>query len=282
MKDFSKASSAGPISGKAGIYPDDSLLWAHLREVPAFRALLRSVEARFYRGLPLPGPVLDLGCGDGHFASFTLSGLAPVGLDLSAWALRDAVRRRVYRSVVRADAARLPFRPGVFGTVVSNSVLEHIPGVEAVLAEISRVLKPGGRLVFTVPSEHFAEYLSVSRILERLGFRRLAAAYRCFFNRVSRHVTCQGPDWWAARLTAVGLEPVEYHYYFSPGATALLEWGHLYGLPALGFKKLVGRWVLVPWAWSLWPVARVLRQYYLEPPAEAGAYFFMVATKPAS
>jgi len=282
MKNFLKAFAAGPVPGKAGMPSDEDLLWAHLREVPAFRALLRSVEARFYRNLPLPGPVLDLGCGDGHFASLALSGLAPVGVDLSAGALREAVRRRVYRAVVRADATHLPFRPGVFGTVVSNSVLEHIPGVEAVLAEVSRVLKPGGGLVFTVPSEHFTCYLSVGRILERLGLGRLAAAYRRFFNRISRHVTCQGPDWWADRLRAVGLEPVEYHYYFSPGATALLEWGHLYGLPALGFKKLVGRWILAPWAWSLWPVARVLRRYYLESPAETGAYFFMVAAKPES
>lgn len=258
----------------------EDFLRAHLREVPAFRALLRSVEARFYRDLPLAGPVLDLGCGDGHFASLALPGLAPVGVDLSAGVLREAVRRRVYRAVVRADAAYLPFRSEVFGTVVSNSVLEHIPGVEAVLAEISRVLKPGGRLAFSVPSEHFAEYLSVGRLLKRLGLGRLAGAYRRFFNRISRHVTCESPAWWAARLKAVGLEPVEYRYYFSPGATALLEWGHLYGLPALVFKKLVGRWVLAPWAWSFWPVERVLRRFYLEAPATVGAYFFMIAAKP--
>ena len=39
-----------------------------LRELPAFRALLRAVEARFYDHIPLPDPVLDLGCGSGRAA----------------------------------------------------------------------------------------------------------------------------------------------------------------------------------------------------------------------
>ena len=47
----------------------DDLLWRNLKELPAFRGLLRAVEARFYQDLPLPEPVLDLGSGDAHFAS---------------------------------------------------------------------------------------------------------------------------------------------------------------------------------------------------------------------
>ncbi len=179
-----------------------------------------------------------------------------------------------------ADDARLPFRSEVFGTVVSNSVLEHIPGVEAVLAEVARVLRPGGRLIFSAPSEHFADYLSVGRLLRRLGLGGLAAAYCRLFNRISRHVTCESPAWWADRLRAAGLEPLDCRYYFSPAATALLEWGHLYGLPSLFFKKLTGRWIVAPWTWSLWPVERLLRPFYAEPPSGAGAYFFMIAAKP--
>jgi SAM-dependent methyltransferase len=266
-------------SSLAGQMAADDLLRAHLREVPAFRALLRSVEARFYKGLALPGPVLDLGCGDGHFASLALPGLHPLGVDRAAGPLREAARRRVYRAVVRADASSLPFRSGTFGTVVSNSVLEHIPGVEAVLAEVARVLRTGGRLVFSVPSEHFKSYLSVGRFLDRLSLSRLADAYRDFFNRISRHVTCQSPAWWSERLLAAGLEPVHCWYYFSPTATALLEWGHLYGLPSLFFKKLTGRWVIAPWAWSLGPVERLLRPFFDQAPASSGAYFFMIAVK---
>ena len=44
-------------------------LWLHLRDLPYFRALLRAIEASYYEGLDLPSPTLDVGCGDGHFAT---------------------------------------------------------------------------------------------------------------------------------------------------------------------------------------------------------------------
>ena len=54
---------------------DDDFLWRHLKDLPAFRALLRSVEARFYQDLlPLEEPVLDVGGGDGHFSSVARPG----------------------------------------------------------------------------------------------------------------------------------------------------------------------------------------------------------------
>jgi len=254
-------------------------LWLHLKEVPAFRALLRAVEARFYQGLEMPEPVLDLGCGDGHFASLAFPRRAWVGLDPEWGPLKEAAARRAYRWVVQADGARMPFPSSFFGTVVSNSVLEHIPPVEAVLAEVARVLRPGGFFLFCSPSHRFVEFLSLYRLLRRLRLRRAAEAYGRLFNRISRHDHCDAPEVWVARLERAGLRPVRVWFYFSPGATALLEWGHPYGLPSLIFKKLFGRWILAPWRWSLWPVERILRPFYEEPPGLEGAYFFMIAQK---
>ncbi|MFN3928563.1 MAG: class I SAM-dependent methyltransferase [Thermoflexus sp.] len=254
-------------------------LWLHLKEVPAFRALLRGVEARFYQGLEMPEPVLDLGCGDGHFATIAFPGKVMVGLDPEWRALREATARRAYRWVVQADGARMPFPAGFFRTVVSNSVLEHIPDVEAVLQEVARVLRPGGYFLFCSPSDRFVEFLSIYRFLCRLGLGRAAEAYGRLFNRISRHYHCDAPEVWAARLERAGLRPLRWGFYFSRGATARLEWGHPYGLPSLVYKKLFGRWILAPWRWSLWPVERVLRPFYAEPPGSEGAYFFMIARR---
>ena len=52
-------------------FANDDLLWRQLKTIPAFRAILRAVESRFYFAVDLPGPTLDVGCGDGHFAQMT-------------------------------------------------------------------------------------------------------------------------------------------------------------------------------------------------------------------
>ena len=57
------------------------MLWRHLKTIPAFRGLLRAVEARFYQQLDLAEPILDLGCGDGHFSQMTFERPLTVGID---------------------------------------------------------------------------------------------------------------------------------------------------------------------------------------------------------
>ena len=142
--------------------PGDDFLWQHLKALPAFRALLRAVEARFYQDLlPLAEPVLDVGCGDGHFASVAFPHPLTAGVDPESAVLGEAKERGAYRVLARALGNGLPYADGHFATVVSNSVLEHIPGVDAVLVEIARVLQPGGRFICCVPGDQFAEQRSL-------------------------------------------------------------------------------------------------------------------------
>jgi ubiquinone/menaquinone biosynthesis C-methylase UbiE len=121
-------------------------LHEHLVSMAPHRALLRAVECKLMGAVPFERPVLDIGCGDGHFASIAYEDPIDVGIDLREAELREAARRglAVYRAVARADATRLPFGDDTFGTVVSNCAIEHIEDDDAVLAEIARVLRPGG------------------------------------------------------------------------------------------------------------------------------------------
>ncbi|MFL7810398.1 MAG: class I SAM-dependent methyltransferase, partial [Anaerolineae bacterium] len=182
----------------------DDLLWQHLRDLPAFRALLRAQEARFYEEwLPLQQPVLDVGCGDGHFASVALapqSGMLAAGVDPDPRALGEAQQRGAYRVVAQALGDRLPFADAAFATVVSNTVLEHIPLVEPVLGEVSRVLRPGGRFIFCVPGDDFPNLLFFPTLFRRLGLDGMAARYERYFNRISRHHHCDGRFVWRERL----------------------------------------------------------------------------------
>ncbi len=272
---------------------DDDLLWRHIKDLPAFRALLRAVEARFYQELlPLAEPVLDVGCGDGHFASVALSavmGPLAAGIDPAARVLREARGRRAYHLLAQALGDALPFADGYFATVVSNSVLEHIPDIDAVLAEISRVLqspdpataRPGGRLIFCVPGDRFTELLFFSQFFRRLRLEGPARAYERLFNRISRHHHCDGADTWRARLERVGLQIGRWFPYFSARANCALDLGHYLGAPSLVAKKLSGRWILAPTRWNLALTERLLRPLYEEPLPQAGAYLFFVAEKKA-
>ena len=259
----------------------NDFLTTQLGELPYFRAFLRAVESTFYQDLPLPAPTLDLGSGDGHFAARTFSRPLDVGLDPWWQPLREARRRygHAYRLLVQADGAAMPFHDGYFASAVSNSVLEHIPHLDAVLAEAARVLRPGAPFYFCVPNHNFLPTLSIGHALDRLHLRPLGDAYRAFFNRISRHHHCDPPEVWQQRLARAGFEVVDWWHYFPPRALHILEWGHYLGLPSLFAKKLTGRWVLAPTRWNLGWLERRLRPFYEHPKHPQGAYTFYIARR---
>lgn len=104
--------------------------------------------------------VLDLGCGEGRHVHgvHVLNGVNVVGMDLD---LPSLVKARDGLSMLpdsdgatvfmMGDAYRLPFRDGAFDAVICSEVLEHLHQYPKALAEIMRVLKPGGDFVPTVP-----------------------------------------------------------------------------------------------------------------------------------
>ena len=134
MRDFYEGVWAG--------LPDDPEPWAWERR----RALLLG-ELR-------PGErVLDLGCGAGRF----VAALREAGADAVGVELAQAALERARRNVPGADLRLLepdgsvPLGHGEVDLVWCSEVLEHVPDTVALLTEARRVLKPGGRLLVTVP-----------------------------------------------------------------------------------------------------------------------------------
>jgi len=241
-------------------------LWLNIKELPFFRALLRAVESGLYQEINLPAPILDIGCGDGHFADVTFDRSVDIGLDPGIQPLKEALQRGSYFSLVQADGGFMPFPDGYFNSAFSNSVLEHIPGIEAVLEETWRVLKPGGIFVFSVPNHRFNKNLSIARWFERTGADALAGSYRAFFDRIARHIHLDPPEVWDARLRKAGFEIESWRHYFSPGAQRVTELGHYFGLPSLFVRKISGKWILAPYRWNLALPYRLTKKYYDQKP----------------
>src|ERR1035437_5812332 len=139
------------------------------------RAGLRDAMAQF--APQLSGKLLDVGCGSEPYRSlFTVD--TYIGLDIDS----DASRQRGVADQLY-DGGVFPFSDGAFDPALCNQVLEHVFNPDVFLGEIARVLKPGGRLLLTVPfvwDEHeqpydFARYSSfgLRAILEKQGLKIL-------------------------------------------------------------------------------------------------------------
>ncbi len=108
--------------------------------------------------IPPDGTALDVGSGPGNVTASLAraagrGGLA-LGVDISESMLARAVRAESGPQVgfIRADAQRLPLRDDTVDAITSLAVLQLIPDPAAALAEMARVLRPGGRLALMIPT----------------------------------------------------------------------------------------------------------------------------------
>ena len=112
---------------------------------------------RNFAGEHPSAPILDFGCGCGELvAAGIAAGLPMVGADIfykgsSARSLAES-RGLLGSSVLEICGSRLPFPDTRFGLIVNNQVMEHVEDLEGVLAELHRILVPGGLLLSLFPS----------------------------------------------------------------------------------------------------------------------------------
>ncbi len=152
-------------------------------------------------GLKPESSVLELGCGSGEYALHLSEkvGCRILGLDINAFGVRNANQLALARGLSsqarfeQCDISNnLQFDDNAFDAVFSNDVLCHIPGRATLLGEMFRILKPGGRMLFSdalvvggmVSHEEIATRSSIGfyvysppgeneRLIERAGFRQI-------------------------------------------------------------------------------------------------------------
>ncbi len=144
---------------------DKSLLKQFLHDYPfqPATALWRASEIAHVLSYSFPeGLGLDLGCGDGRLTKIILDRVGKrdvIGVDIDPRETSLAEALKLYQRIHVTSADRIPEPDCSFDWVFSNSVLEHISNLDNVLREVSRVLKPGGQFLLTVPSEDFHQCL---------------------------------------------------------------------------------------------------------------------------
>lgn len=151
--------SAPPARKDNQSYYDEFSDWYERDRHRGYHTFIDHLEAdAVLRHVTPESQVLEAGCGTG----LILRRLAPhvklaVGLDLSAGMLRSAHKRDL--SVVQASVTHVPFPDDTFDVVCSFKVLAHVEPIVLALRELSRVLRPGGRLIVEFYNTRSLRYL---------------------------------------------------------------------------------------------------------------------------
>lgn len=169
-------------------------------------SLWRSQELSLLRkyATALPEPRLDFGCGDGSFAA-ALFGHVAYGVDVDEEALRIAAEFGVYDHMLLMNGEAIPLPDGTAGSVFANSVLEHTSAVEPIVAELHRLIAPGGRLAITVPTTGFSRHLT----------KYFGVGESEFLNHRFDHRQMHSPQWWRTCVAAAGFA-IEIELQYQP------------------------------------------------------------------
>lgn len=224
----------------------DKKLFNKLKEFKApstilFRGIeLKLIKRRFNR-LFKKGSVLDLGCGDGITSLIVFEKKIDFGLDDDATFLERAKQKKAYKKILLSDAKTIPLKGNSVRLVFSNCVLEHIPGINVVLKEITRILKPKGKLIFTTPSDNFKKY----SLLNYLGLKKLGNLYTKLRDKKLNHYNCHSLNGWKKILNKSGLKVIDHFYYIDRKTSVLWDLLFLLNpffstlLPKFPFWKLI-------------------------------------------
>jgi SAM-dependent methyltransferase len=179
------------------------------------------------------GRILDLGCGDGRVSStiFSCAEHRPdkkgahsvIGIDPDVEDSAIARKNGLYEKVHTCSANAIPEQNDSFDFCLANSVIEHIPNIDQVLAEVGRALKPNGKFIFTVPSTGFHRLIRTSRFWAKKFSGGNLEEYSRMIDARLAHYHYYDHNKAEAMLKNVGLDIVQEEHYFPESAVRIWE-----------------------------------------------------------
>jgi SAM-dependent methyltransferase len=215
---------------------------------PAALAVKECARLAHLRNYHCDGPILDVGCGDGLFASIAFGSAEIWGIDIDASVGRGAMSRRAYDQVILGDitSARLP--EGFFATCVANCSLEHVPRIDLALKTIRQCLRPGARAFLFVPDRRWVSHMLSAAALKGVGLGVFAEVLEDAVNQVFKHHHLYDAEGWTKVVADSGLVVEEVRPVLSTATTVAFEALLLPSLAGWLNKHLTGRWTNFPGA----------------------------------
>jgi 2-polyprenyl-3-methyl-5-hydroxy-6-metoxy-1,4-benzoquinol methylase len=185
------------------------------------------------------GDLLEVGCGLGHLVAQLATTFRTSAVDVNRHALGEARAVAPRTGLHAAAAERLPFAAASFDVVIIKHIIEHLPVPALAVAELGRVLRPNGTLIFSTPN--------LGSLLRPLKGKRWIGY------QDPTHISLKSPEEWLAMLRDVARVSIVRAFadgfwdvpYVSvvPAALQRLVFGSLGGLQAIsGFVFLPQRW----------------------------------------
>ncbi len=188
-------------------YHDVSTLYPFAPSMSIWRAW----ELAAYRRYKLPGPILDLGCGDGQYFKLVWPSIKDVvGIDIDSSIIDSAVASGVYTSVLETSAANMSIADSSFNSVFANCSLEHMDDLDSVLANVRRVLRPNGAFLLSVVTDKFLEWVTLADIASLLDGPARGSSIINHYSSYHHLVTALPPERWVSRIESAGFNVLEH------------------------------------------------------------------------
>ncbi|MDX2053356.1 MAG: methyltransferase domain-containing protein [Polyangiaceae bacterium] len=250
---------------------------------PTALAIKECARLAAVRRYPCPGPVLDVGCGDGLFARLAFDNVEVWGIDIDAKEGRWAAASRAYAQVILGDVTQAKLPEAFFASCVANCSLEHVPRIDLALRSIQRSLRPGGVAYMFVPNPEWARHLLSVRVLQELGAPGLASELQGAIDRFFVHHHLYDEARWSELCVEAGLEVVAVEPVLSSATTVAFEAFLLPSLLGLLNKNLTTRWTNFPRFRRLFarPVYELVQQVMKRADPSLTAEYLVIARRPA-